>query len=168
MISSLGRRSHLIVWAITMAFVLSIICGAEKAYATSRTPEDAINWLNSVNGQAIDWDGVYGAQCVDLIKAYYNYLGVTPVTGNGKDYATNALPSGWSRVQGGTPQKGDILVYGASSSNQYGHVAIYESETVTWHQNFGNAQYVIRKTGLRYTGESLLGVYPSELECQGQ
>ena len=152
MASSFSRKSRLIVWIITMAFTLSIICGAKNAYATSRTPDDAISWLYSVSGQAIDWDGVYGAQCVDLIKAYYNYLGVSPVTGNGKDYATNALPSGWTRVQGGTPQKGDILVYGASSSNQYGHVAIYESETVTWHQNFGNAQYVIRKTGLRYTG----------------
>ncbi len=30
--------------------------------------------------------------------------------GNGCDYATNALPSGWARYQGAQPQPGDILV----------------------------------------------------------
>lgn len=151
MITLNDRRRRLIVWAITLAFFISLIGGAEKVYATSRTPDDAINWLNSINGQSLDKDGAYGAQCVDLILAYYDYLGVSRSSGNGKDYATNALPSGWSRVQGGSPQKGDILVFGASSSNQYGHVAIYESDTVTWHQNF-HGGYVERVTGIRYTG----------------
>lgn len=153
MITLHGRICRLIVWTLTAAFVVSLILigGAERVYATSRTQDDAINWLNSISGQYLDKDGVYGAQCVDLILAYYDYLGVPRSSGNGKDYATNALPSGWSRVQGGTPQKGDILVYGASSNNSYGHVAIYESETVTWHQNWDSCP-VRRVTGIRYNG----------------
>ena len=107
-----------------------------RVYATTKTQEDAIAWVKSQVGKSIDYDGVYGAQCVDLIKAYYNYLGVSPVLGNGKDYATNTLPSGWSRIAGAVPQPGDILVYGASANNSAGHVAIYESERSTYHQNF--------------------------------
>jgi uncharacterized repeat protein (TIGR02543 family) len=106
--------------------------GAIKANATSRTSADAINWLKSKEGQYIDYDGAYGSQCVDLIMAYYNYLGVSISGGNGTDYAYNALPSGWTRTAGGTPSCGDILVY----SGKLGHVAIYESDYITWHQNW--------------------------------
>lgn len=52
--------------------------------------------------------------------------------------ATNSLPSGWTRVQGGTPQTGDILVYSGNSQNPYGHVTIYKSDYVTYHQNFND------------------------------
>lgn len=114
--------------------------------ATVRTQAEAVAWVKSQVGQYIDVDGAYGAQCVDLIMAYYEYLGVSRVSGNGADYATNALPSGWSRVQGGTPQPGDILVYSANSSNPYGHVAIYESTYSTYHQNFNSHSYVEKVT----------------------
>ena len=144
-----------------VAFVLSIavvmqVCmwdGITKTYATNRNPDEAINWVKSICGQSLDKDGAYGAQCVDLILAYYDYLGVPRSSGNGKDYATNSLPSGWSRVQGGTPQKGDILVYGASNDNPYGHVAIYESDNSTYHQNFNNKQSVVKVT-YKYNGLS--------------
>src|SRR5699024_7261618 len=86
-------------------------------------------------------------------KAYYIYLVGYSVSGNGADYATNALPSGWQRIQGASPQPGDILVYSGNSSNPYGHVAIYESDYVTYHQNFDNHPYVERIT-FRYNGLS--------------
>lgn len=54
------------------------------------------------------------------------------VRGNGGDYSSNALPAGWTRTAGGQPQKGDILVY---KNKGVGHVAIYESDYVTYHQN---------------------------------
>ena len=56
-----------------------------SAYA-AHTQQEAVNWAISQIGQKLDYDGVYGAQCVDLIKYYYAYLGVSPVTGNGADY----------------------------------------------------------------------------------
>ena len=78
-------------------------------------------------------------QCVDLIMAYYTFLGEKSPGGNGCDYAANALPSGWKRIQGANPQPGDILVY---TGTQYGHVAIFESEYSTYHQNFNGHPYV--------------------------
>ena len=64
-----------------------------KAY-TAHNRNEAVEWAIAQVGKALDYDGAYGAQCVDLIKYYYAYLGEKPVRGNGKDYATNALPGG--------------------------------------------------------------------------
>ncbi len=116
--------------------------------------DKAIAWAKSQVGKAIDYDGAYGAQCVDLIKAYYKYLGVSPVTGNGCDYATNSLPSGWTRTKGATPQKGDVLVF-TGGSGGYGHVAIYESNYSTYHQNY-HGQYVENITSYYATPGSTL------------
>ena len=116
--------------------------------AASCSADEAINWLWTVNGKSLDYDGAYGAQCVDLIAYYYAKLGATTPGGNANQYSSNALPAGWQRTKGGTPQKGDILVYAGGSG--YGHVAIFESDTVTWHQNW-SGHYVQRLTGRSYT-----------------
>lgn len=130
-----------------LSVMLLVIALPLSASATSRTVDQAIAWANSKVGQAIDYDGAYGAQCVDLILAYYNYLGVPTSSGNGKDYAWNTLPANWTRVQGGTPQRGDILVYSGSSDNGgYGHVAIYESDYVHYDQNIVGYYGVVRCT----------------------
>ena len=106
-----------------------------------KTADDAINWVRSLNGQTVG-----SGECVALIKAYYSYLGQTSPGGDGKDYSWNQLPAGWTRIQNAQPQKGDILVYGWSAKNPAGHVAIYESDYSTWHQNFGSARYVTQVT----------------------
>lgn len=132
------------MWKGGVLFVLCVLClyTANEAKATSKTSDEAINWVKSQVGNSIDADGAYGAQCVDLIRAYYNFLGVAQVRGNGCDYATNQLPSGWTRIKGAQPQKGDILVY----TGGYGHVAIYESDYVTYHQNYNGKKKVTRET----------------------
>lgn len=117
--------------------------------ATSKSQTDALNWAKSQVGKTLDYDGAYGGQCVDFIMYYYTFLGVNAVRGNGCDYATNSLPSGWSRVKGGTPQPGDILVYSGTSAYPYGHVAIYESDWSHYHQNV-HGQYVERITSFKY------------------
>lgn len=120
--------------------------------AAGKTPDDAINWAASYLGQSLEGDNYYGEnnicayQCVDYIICYYKYLGVAPSSGNGCDYATNVLPSGWARVKGGIPQKGDILVYSANDENPAGHVAIFDSEYSTYHQNFNNCKRVTHET----------------------
>ena len=58
------------------------------------------------------------------------------IHGSAVDYGYNDLPDGWTRIQGGAPQKGDILIYSPTAANPYGHVAIYESDYVTYHQNY--------------------------------
>lgn len=112
------------------------------ARAIARTQAEAVQWVKSQVGKSLDMDGAYGAQCVDLILAYYDYFGVPRASGNGADYAWNTLPSGWQRIQGAQPQPGDILVY----TGGYGHVAIYESDYSTYHQNFNGHSYVERIT----------------------
>lgn len=97
----------------------------------------ALGWCQGKVGKTVG-----SGQCVALINAYYQQLGVSAVSGNAKDYATNALPSGWTRVKGGVPQPGDILVY---TGGKYGHVAIYAGGTSVYHQNW-SGKYV-EKTG---------------------
>lgn len=140
--------------ALLLAVVMMVLAvPAMQASATARSADEAINWVKSKAGQGLDMDGAYGAQCVDLILAYYDYLGVSRSSGNGADYAWNALPSGWQRLPGVQPQKGDILVYSGNSSNPYGHVAIYESDRSHYHQNFNSHSYVEKVTYM-YNGLS--------------
>lgn len=103
--------------------------------ASSYTKEDGANWAcaRANEGWNVDVDGYYGCQCVDLILAYYNCLVGYHVSGNAKDYASNSLPSGWTRVYS-NPQVGDIVVWGAGASigwgttryanSTYGHIGI--------------------------------------------
>ena len=60
--------------------------------------------------------------------------------------------AGWQRLQNAQPQKGDILVYSGNNANPYGHVAIYESDYSTWHQNFASQRKVVNVTNIRYNG----------------
>ena len=62
----------------------------------------------------------------------------------------NDLPAGWTRIPNAQPKKGDILVYGSSSDNKYGHVAIYESDYSTWHQNYAYQRKVVNVTNVKY------------------
>ena len=131
---------------LVMLMVVSLAPMSALAATNGHTANEAIGWVQSQVGKALDYDGAYGAQCVDLIKYYYDYLGCASYArGNGSDYATNALPSGWTRLKGAQPRLGDILVY-TGGYNNYGHVAIYESDYVSYHQNFNGKQYVVRAT----------------------
>lgn len=145
------KKSVSLILALLMLMGVFATVPLSANASTSHTQAEAVAWVQSKVGTAIDYDGYYGAQCVDLIMAYYAYLGVSPSSGNGKDYATNTLPSGWQRFQGAQPQAGDILVFNGSDSNPYGHVAIYESDYVTYHQNFNDVQKVQRIT-YKYNG----------------
>lgn len=145
-------KRSLVLFFSMFVFGLLYIGNANEVQAyAAHNQDEAIAWVSSLVGQSFDADNFAGAQCVDLILIYYDYLGVPRSSGNGCDYATNRLPAGWSRVQGGTPQKGDILVFSGNSNNPYGHVAIYESEYSTYHQNFDGKRYVSRST-YRYNG----------------
>ena len=101
--------------------------------ADAGTRDDALKWVYAQEGKFLDYDGAYGAQCVDLIAYYYKYLGQSKyVKGNGCDYVSNALPDGWIRIKNTAdfvPEPGDIAVWGTELS-AYGHVAIILSADV--------------------------------------
>lgn len=147
------KQTKRILAALLSVIMLMTVVPVMQASATSKTADQAIAWVQSKLGQGLDMDGAYGCQCVDLILAYYDYLGVSRSSGNGADYAWNTLPSGWQRLQGAQPQKGDILVYSGNDSNPYGHVAIYEADRSHYHQNFNGHSYV-EKVIYMYNGLS--------------
>ena len=139
------RRVLCLILAVIM--VACLLPTAAFASTNGKTADDAINWVRSLNGQTVG-----SGECVALIVAYYSYLGQTSPGGNGADYSWNQLPAGWTRIQNAQPQKGDILVYSGNGANKYGHVAIYESDYSTWHQNYAYQRKVVHVTNVRYNG----------------
>ena len=140
------RRVLCLILAVIM--VACLLPTAAFASTNGKTADDAINWVKSLQGQTVG-----SGECVALIVAYYSYLGQTSPGGNGADYAwKEPLPAGWKRLQNAQPQKGDILVYSGNDANKYGHVAIYESDYSTWHQNYAYQRKVVHVTNVRYNG----------------
>ncbi len=108
-----------------------VLASVSLASTGNHTRNEAVAWAcaRADEGWHDDFDHTAGLQCVDLIKAYYAYLGNSPVLGNGYDYQWNALPSGWRRDN--TPSLGAIAVWAANANitpndkvSQYGHVGI--------------------------------------------
>lgn len=113
---------------LTISFVMIITIMPQTIWASDAgTREDAVKWAYAQEGKFLDYDKVYGAQCVDLVHYYYAYFGkASYATGNGCDFVNNKLPDGWTRIKNTSdfvPQPGDIAVWGKELS-QYGHVAI--------------------------------------------
>ena len=142
------KAKKILVGMLLMTLILNLFSFNTKAEASTNghTVDDAINWVNSKLNTRIG-----SGQCVALIVAYYEYLGhQSPQIGHAQEYANvaNQQPEGWQTLQGVQPQKGDILIYLSSAANPSGHVAIYESDYVTYHQNYPD-EYV-RKITNRY------------------
>ena len=142
--------------AALAVFLLSFSAGGralakekKEAPKPACTIQEALKWAHGQKGKYIDMDGAYGAQCVDLIYAYYERLGVGRRGGNGADYQYDEkLPKGWERLyaeDGAVPMPGDVVVwaggaYGISSS--CGHVGIIRSVSKkgnfrVFEQNYG-------------------------------
>ena len=138
-------KKRVLSLVLAVILIVGLLPTAAFASTNGKTADDAINWVRSLNGQPVG-----SGECVALIKAYYSYLGQTSPGGNGVDYWYNDLPAGWTRIPNAQPQKGDILVYGSSSDNKYGHVAIYESDYSTWHQNYAYQRKVVNVTNVKY------------------
>ena len=140
------RRVLCLILAVIM--VACLLPTAAFASTNGKTADDAINWVKGLQGQTVG-----SGECVALIVDYYSYLGQKSPGGNGADYAwKEPLPAGWQRLQNAQPQKGDILVYSGNDANKYGHVAIYESDYSTWHQNYAYQRKVVHVTNVRYNG----------------
>lgn len=82
-------------------------------------------------GTKVDFDGKLGPQCVDLARQYYSEVlevpQFPPVEG-AKDIIKN--PSKLKVIKEDALadySSGDVLIWGASRTNQYGHVAILVS-----------------------------------------
>jgi hypothetical protein len=106
------------------------------------------------NGKALDYDGLYGAQCVDLIEFYLrDVFNQPPFYANAKDWYYNfggLLAQRFDRVTNNPndfnqiPSRGDIIIWDGnlSGSGGYGHIAVYLGKTgagvfVSFDQNWG-------------------------------
>lgn len=117
-------------------------------------------FVSAYNGKATDYDGAYGAQCVDLIKAYLNKVfGIKPGSwGNAKYYWLNfskhsELTKNFTKIKNTAsfvPQKGDIMVWNGNVGGGCGHVAICTgegdtSEFYSYDQNWnGKAMHKVK------------------------
>lgn len=82
-------------------------------------------------GTKVDFDGKFGPQCVDLARKYYSEVldvpQFPPVEG-AKDIIKN--PGNLKVIKEdalANYSSGDVLIWGVSRTNQYGHVAILVS-----------------------------------------
>lgn len=94
---------------------------------------DLLEFVQKYIKTNVDFDGVYGAQCVDLYRQYCkDVLGVPrtePVEGAKNlvyDYGKNPIEqSAFALVEDRwCARAGDVAVWGATKTNPYGHVAI--------------------------------------------
>lgn len=144
--TAIMRRTQFFILISALLILIPFSLAQAKVLDTTR--EEAEKWLTEQKGKTLEYDNspegsATYAQCVDLIGCYYKFLGLTQTGGNACDYAVNNLPDGAIRIPDcSQPQFGDILVYLYPNTN--GHVAIYESDYVTWHQNLGGNSYVER------------------------
>ncbi len=129
--------------AVGICFSAPMTIEAEAYVAHSQT--EAVSWAKSKVGTKVG-----AGQCVSLITAYYSYLGVSSVSGDGCDYATNSLPSGWTRIKyysGFVAQPGDIAVWTWNKwAGNYGHVGIVgsaDSSGFTFYDQGASYGYVV-------------------------
>ena len=85
-------------------------------------------FIRQYMNKKVDWDGKYGCQCVDLYRQYlHDVLAVpqSPPVEGAKDIIDNP---GYLQVTRENTladySRGDVLIWGSSRSNKYGHVAI--------------------------------------------
>lgn len=125
-------------------------------------------------GKATDYDGAYGAQCVDLIKMYLKHVfGITPKSiGNAHAYYDNFnlhpfLKKNFVRIKNTPkfiPMKGDICVFGKnfSKSHKCGHIGIATdkctlSRLIMYDQNATGNHDAMKETEWSYN-KDFLGV----------
>ena len=90
------------------------------------------NFINNYKGTVVDWDNAYGAQCVDLARAFINYVA--------QMYQPCAVESAYQcfnrwadfkcfkkilkKVSAEQLRRGDLAIWNKTSTNPHGHIAI--------------------------------------------
>lgn len=103
------------------------------------TPTIILEWLASAPGRAMNPDGHYGLQCVDLVDQYAQDIFGVPwpqsvggVTG-AKQLLDRVPDEFWIRTDNNPndpnaiPSQGDVVVFAGSAINEWGHTAVVDS-----------------------------------------
>jgi hypothetical protein len=95
-----------------------------------------VQFAEEYEGVEIDFDNQFGAQCVDLVRFYWQKcFGLnrpqqpnTSPSGGARDLINNVVGAVANalrvRAEGEAPQPGDVAVWGAMPNNKWGHTAI--------------------------------------------
>jgi hypothetical protein len=100
--------------------------GSIKSAVGSGTPA-LQSWLNANNNKYIDYDGAYGAQCVDLYDTYtQNFVGGKPImVGYAPEIYNHYDSNAYNRLGNNAPSRmGDVAIWGQGPYTPSGHVAI--------------------------------------------
>lgn len=91
---------------------------------------DLQTFINQYKGKHVDFDGAYGAQCVDIVKFWEQANGWPVITGNANQVPNNAprdrydwIPNSLTAV----PKPGDIVVFDKGLFGPNGHIGIFVS-----------------------------------------
>ena len=113
------------------------------------------------NKKKVDFDGVYGAQCVDLFRQYVKeclgiseHTGSCSTTGGAKDlfldYPKMPIEKKYFiRETKKAMVSGDVLIWDKTDKNQYGHVAIYLGK-------LNNSLIVFEQNGITQEGAEIV------------
>ena len=113
------------------------------------------------NKKKVDFDGVYGAQCVDLFRQYTKeclgiseHTGSCSTTGGAKDLFLDypKMPIEKKYFIRETKKgmvSGDVLIWDKTDKNQYGHVAIYLGK-------LNNSLIVFEQNGITQEGAEIV------------
>ncbi len=115
---------RIVTAVFVFTFLTNYIFNVNTYAETARTREEALNWVRSQEGKFLDYDGQYGAQCVDFLSLYYQYLGKPILWGNANAFTWSNPPAGWTKYPNTgnfVPQPGDVA---ATTAGPYGHVGI--------------------------------------------
>ena len=117
-------------------------------------------FVKNYNGRKVDWDKVYGPQCVDLFRQYnYDVWGIKEHTGSCAtsggakdlylDYDKMPLEKKYfKRGPGRSCVAGDVLIWNGSATNKYGHVAICLGK-------LGNSLIIFEQDGFKQDGAKI-------------
>ena len=127
------KLRKMLIASLGAILLFGAFISVDKTEVQAATKEEGVSWAMSQIGKGLDYDGVKGNQCVDLIKYYYAHYGVAGYArGNAIQYTSNSLPPGWTRVYSNY-QPGDIAVFKAKNgcsvctTGENGHVGIITS-----------------------------------------
>lgn len=130
-------------------------------------------WFKTAVGRGMNPDKAYGYQCKDVADDYCIYLfgnwqnTIRPA--DAKNAFAGSNPDYFVKIANNLndpnliPQRGDIIVWGASRANPYGHIAVVESAdksgaTVIEQDGFKNTTPAYRaKRGYIYAGMPCIG-----------
>lgn len=118
------------------------------------------DFVNKYNGKKVDYDGVYGAQCVDLARVYFNeffgileHTGPCATSGGAKDLFLDydKMPvekKYFKRIKTKKCLPCDVAVWDSTPTNKYGHVAIVLGE-------LSNSLIVFEQDGFKQDGAKI-------------